>query len=527
MTHNPMGAMPEMNQLVKIPFDNTYLHVAEALFAHQLPTPVKQPGLIRINEALAEALSIDPQQLASEEGIAVLAGNVIPEGAEPIATVYAGHQFGGWNPQLGDGRAILLGEVIGKDGCRYDLQLKGAGITPFSRMGDGRSPLGPVLREYIVSEAMAALGVPTTRSLAAVTTGERVVRDEFHPGAILTRVARSHIRIGTFQYLAAREDFESLKQLADHVIERHYPEAARADNPYLSLLTQVITAQAELVAHWQSIGFIHGVMNTDNMLISGETVDYGPCAFMENYDPATVFSSIDSGGRYAYRNQPAIAQWNLAWLAQSLLPLMDDDEATAVKLAQAALDKLSDQYQENYQRRMCAKIGVTRVDAAANELVSALLSLMADHRVDFTLGFRVLADWLVWDGRQDGEQDSNESNSAESIAADSLYPLPTVFQGWLRDWQQFLGIGHAEGKAQLGEQEIATIRAAMLACNPVFIPRNHQVEQAIEAGNSGDFEPFHRLVDVLATPFEFDPANRDYAMPATSEQRVVRTFCGT
>ncbi|TNE82759.1 MAG: YdiU family protein [Gammaproteobacteria bacterium] len=505
-----------MKPVVRIPFDNTYLRVADTLFARQLPTPVKQPGLIRINEALAEALSIDPKQLASAEGIAVLAGNMIPDGADPIATVYAGHQFGGWNPQLGDGRAILLGEVIGKDGCRYDLQLKGAGVTPFSRMGDGRSPLGPVLREYIVSEAMAALGVPTTRSLAAVSTGERVVRDEFLPGAILTRVARSHIRVGTFQYLAAREDFDSLKRLADHVIARHYPDAAQADNPYASLLSQVIAAQASLIAHWQSIGFIHGVMNTDNMLISGETVDYGPCAFMENYDPATVFSSIDHGGRYAYRNQPAIAQWNLAWLAQSLLPLIDADEATSVKLAQAALDDFTGQYLEHYRRRMCAKIGIDLPDDAANELVEELLSLMTEYRVDFTLGFRVLADWLAWGG-----QPGNGVNSAEEIAAASLYPLPTVFQGWLQRWQQLLGL------SQLEEAGRAAIRSRMLACNPVFIPRNHQVEWAIEAGNGGDFEPFNRLVEVLAKPFEYDPANRDYAMPAAPEQRVTRTFCGT
>ncbi len=523
--------MPEMSHVVQIPFDNTYLHVAEALFSHQLPTPVKQPGLIRINEALAEALSIDPRQLASAEGIAVLAGNQIPEGAEPIATAYAGHQFGGWNPQLGDGRAILLGEVIGRDGCRYDLQLKGAGVTPFSRMGDGRSPLGPVLREYIVSEAMAALGVPTTRSLAAVTTGERVVRDEFLPGAILTRVARSHIRVGTFQYLAARQDFDTLRQLADHVIARHYPEAGRADNPYLSLLAQVISAQAGLVAHWQSIGFIHGVMNTDNMLISGETIDYGPCAFMENYDPATVFSSIDQGGRYAYRNQPAIAQWNLVWLAQSLLPLIDADEGLAVKQAQAALDAFGDRYLENYQRRMCAKIGIEQVDDAANGLVSELLSLMAEQRVDFTLGFRVLAEWLVWNGERDGDLDGKsggeEYRSAGAIAAASLYPLPEQFQGWLQRWQQLLGIGSIRGNHQVREQKIDAVRSAMLACNPVFIPRNHQVERAIEAGNIGDFEPFHRLVEVLAAPFEFDPAKQDYAMPATPEQRVARTFCGT
>jgi len=502
-----------MKHVVQIPFDNTYRQLTESLYASQLPTPVAKPGLIRVNTALAEALGIDPQQLVSEEGIAVLAGNVIPEGAEPIATVYAGHQFGNWNPQLGDGRAILLGEVVGTDGCRYDLQLKGAGTTPFSRMGDGRSPLGPVLREYIVSEAMAALGVPTTRSLAAVTTGEKVIREKVLPGAILTRVARSHIRVGTFQYFAARQDFDTMEQLADHVIARHYPEAGQAGNPYYSLLCSVINAQADLVAHWQSIGFIHGVMNTDNVLICGETVDYGPCAFMEHYDPTTVFSSIDHSGRYAYRNQPAIAQWNLACLAQALLPLIDSDEERAVKQAQAALEQFNDLYQQSYQRRMCAKIGVVVVTGDANQLVTELLSLMGKHQVDFTLGFRVLSDWLDWDGL--------------AVAENSLYSLPEDFHGWINDWQQYLGIGAAEDAASENRQKITDVRNRMLACNPVYIPRNHQVERAIDAAYDGDFEVFHQLVDVLAKPFVFDPDKAEYAMPATPEQSVFQTFCGT
>ncbi|RLP54316.1 MAG: YdiU family protein [Ketobacter sp.] len=499
-----------MNDAVNIPFDNTYLRVASTLFANQLPTPVKQPGLIRINSALAEMLYINPKQLESEEGVAVLAGNKIPQGAEPIATAYAGHQFGGFNPRLGDGRAILLGEVIGQDGHRYDLQLKGSGITPYSRNGDGRSPLGPVLREYILSEFMAALGVRTTRSLAAVTTGETVIREQALPGAVLTRVARSHIRVGTFQYFAARDDLESLTKLADHVIARHYPEAAQANNPYLSMLAQVIQAQAELIAHWQSIGFIHGVMNTDNMLISGETVDYGPCAFMENYHPSTVFSSIDHQGRYAYSNQPAIGHWNLACLAQALLPLVDQDEAAAIPLIQPILDAYGDQYTAAYQQRMCAKLGIAQANHETDELITDLLVLMAKHSVDFTLGFRVLADWLDWDGN---------AESAKAINSAGLYPLPAEFQPWVLRWQQLLDAGQGKHTTDIG--------IAMLANNPVFIARNHQVEQAIQAGNVGDFAPFHKLVDVLAKPFELDASNKGYADPAMAEQRVTQTFCGT
>lgn len=501
-----------MNQAVQIPFDNTYLQVAETLFAKQLPTPVKKPGWIRINHALAEGLSIDPQQLQTEEGLAILSGNAIAKGSEPIATAYAGHQFGNFNPQLGDGRAILLGEVVGNDGNRYDLQLKGAGTTPFSRMGDGRSPLGPVLREYILSESMFALGVPTTRSLAAVTTGQKVVRDELLPGAILTRVARSHIRVGTFQFFAARNDVESLKKLADYVIERHYPEAVQADNPYLAMLSMVVTAQATLIAHWQSIGFIHGVMNTDNMLVSGETVDYGPCAFMEGFHPATVFSSIDQRGRYAYGNQPAIAHWNLAWLAQSLLLLVDASDAQVMKKLQAVLDGFVDQYQQAYQQRMCAKIGIQKVDETADKLVDDLLVLMAKHDIDFTLGFRVLSEWLE---RNELKAETN----AGTIAVSDLYSLPGEFQSWIQRWQQHLGV--FEGV------EVGAIRNSMNACNPVFIARNHQVEKAINAGNVGNFEPFNRLVDLLATPFDFDPDFSDYAMPAKPEEQVLKTFCGT
>lgn len=502
-----------MNHAVNIPFDNRYISVADTLYTAQLPTPVKSPGLIRVNSALAEYLGINPNELASDEGIAVLAGNVVAAGSEPIATVYAGHQFGGWNPQLGDGRAILLGEVVARDGLRYDLQLKGAGVTPYSRMGDGRSPLGPVLREYIVSEAMAALGVPTTRALAAVSTGEHVIRDEILPGAILARVARSHIRVGTFQFFAARQDWDSVRKLAGHVIERHYPDVAAAQNPYLALLREVIVRQARLIAQWQSIGFVHGVMNTDNMLVSGETVDYGPCAFMESYHPATVFSSIDHGGRYAYGNQPGIAHWNLAWLAQSLLPLINDDQEQAIAAVQEALDTFMDLFLEAYKSRISAKIGLPDTSDAGNELTGEFLQLMMEHKVDFTLGFRGLSDYL-------------RSNEPEHASVAAIYPLPVAFHPWLDKWRAILGVG--ESSSEL----IANIKQRMNSINPILIARNHRVEQAIKAGNTGDFTAFHKLVDLLANPFDFDPTHSDpshidFALPARPDEQVTRTFCGT
>ncbi|MEM1160814.1 MAG: YdiU family protein, partial [Pseudomonadota bacterium] len=341
-----------------ITFDNSYARLPDRFFSRQAPAPVAAPSLIRVNRGLARRLGINPVALETPELIAQLAGNGAPHGADPLAQAYAGHQFGGWSPQLGDGRALLLGEVVAPDGARFDIQLKGSGPTPYSRMGDGRAPLGPVLREYIVSEAMAALGVPTTRALAAVATGERVMRERIEPGAVLTRVASSHVRVGTFQYFAAREDAEAVRLLADHVIDRHYPEVAGAGDPYLALLEGVIARQAELVAHWMSLGFIHGVMNTDNMTISGETIDYGPCAFMDAFDPRKVFSSIDQGGRYAYANQPMVAQWNLACLAQSLLGILDGDKDTRVAAAQGAVDAYPALFEEAWLGRMRAKLGI-------------------------------------------------------------------------------------------------------------------------------------------------------------------------
>src|ERR687893_1897549 len=341
-----------------LPFDNTYARLPERFFARVAPTPVRAPRLVRVNAPLATQLGLDPEWVASEEGVAVLAGNHVAETAEPIATAYAGHQFGNFVPQLGDGRAILLGELIDRAGERRDLQLKGAGRTPFSRGGDGRASLGPVLREYVVSEAMAALGVPTTRALAAVTTGETVIRETVLPGAILTRVASSHIRVGTFQFFASRGDAEGVRLLADHVIARHYPEAARAEKPYRALLDAVVRAQAELIARWMLVGFIHGVMNTDNMSVAGETIDYGPCAFIDAYDPAAVFSSIDSFGRYAYGNQPNIAKWNLARLAETLLPLLAEGEEAAIAQAHEALDAFAPAFEAAYHAGLRKKLGL-------------------------------------------------------------------------------------------------------------------------------------------------------------------------
>ncbi|NND67984.1 MAG: YdiU family protein, partial [Halioglobus sp.] len=375
-----------------LPFDNSYARLPAAFYTALDPTPVEEPGPIRVNRELAVELGLDPQWLASKEGTAVLAGNEIAEGSEPIATVYAGHQFGGYNPQLGDGRAVLLGEIVRSDGQRFDLQLKGSGPTPYSRGGDGRAPLGPVLREYIVGEAMHALGVPTTRSLAAVTTGELVVRDGYLPGAVLARVASSHIRIGTFEYFAARRDNESLATLSGHVIARHFPEAAQADNPILDMLESVIERQATLVAQWQLLGFIHGVMNTDNMLLCGETIDYGPCAFMDAFNPEQVYSSIDHQGRYAYRNQPGIAQWNLSRLAQAVLPLLHDDEEQAVALAQAAIDAYPAQFLDAHSAGIARKLGLSEITEDDTALVEDLFAALAEHKLDFTLAFRRLAD---------------------------------------------------------------------------------------------------------------------------------------
>ena len=484
--------------LPSIPFDNSYARLPDGFFARVRPTPVAEPRLLLLNEPLVRDLGLDVGQLRAPGGVSTLAGNALPDGADPLAMAYAGHQFGNWVPQLGDGRAILLGEILDDAGTRRDLQLKGAGRTPFSRGGDGRAWLGPVLREYVVSEAMAALGVPTTRALAAVATGETVLRETALPGAVLTRVARSHVRVGTFQFFIARGDIDAVRALVEHVARRHYPETLEADNPPLALLEAVIAAQAELVSHWQSIGFVHGVMNTDNCSISGDTIDYGPCAFLDDYDPETVFSSIDRAGRYAYRNQPQLAQWNLANLAQCLLPLIDEDGERAIALAQAAVDAFDACHEAAWQRRFAAKLGLadTRPDDA--ELVRDLLDTMASGHADFTLAFRRLSD--------------------DATTARTLYDEPAAFDAWHSRWLDRV----ADDPRPASERA-----AAMQRINPAVIPRNHRVEAMIVAAVAGDLEPLDTLVSTLADPFSGDADASELTTPPEPGERVTATFCGT
>jgi len=480
-------------------FDNSYARLPARFYIRQAPIAVAAPRLVFFNAPLAEALGLDAAALSGAEGAAIFAGNMLPDGAEPLAMAYAGHQFGGFSPRLGDGRALLLGEVIGRDGQRRDIHLKGSGRTPFSRGGDGRAVLGPMLREAIISEAMAALGVPTTRALAVAMTGEAVLREKLQPGAVLTRVAASHIRVGSFQYFAAQEDQEALKLLADFAIARHDPAAAHAENPYAALLSGVIARQARLIATWLHIGFIHGVMNTDNMTISGETIDYGPCAFMDAYDPATVLSSIDHGGRYAYANQPRMAQWNLARLAEALLPLLAEQEDAALELAQAALGAFAPAFEVAYLDGFARKIGIAERMPEDNALIEDLLRRMAEQGADFTLTFRALAD-------------ASENNLG---AARSQFTDPAVFDSWAEGWRA--RITREAAPAQL-----------MRATNPAFIPRNHLVEAAIRAAEDrDDFRPFEALMAVMARPFDDQPDHPQYAAPPKQEERVLATFCGT
>ncbi len=490
---------------IQFPFDNTYARLPERFFARIAPTRVRAPRLVRVNAPLATQLGLDPEWLASEEGVAVLAGNHVAETAEPIATAYAGHQFGTFVPQLGDGRAILLGELIDHAGGRHDIQLKGAGRTRFSRGGDGRAALGPVLREYVVSEAMGALGIPTTRALAAVVTGEVVRRETLLPGAILTRVASSHIRVGTFQFFASRGDVDGLRVLADYVIARHYPDAAHTERPYRALLDGVIRAQASLIAEWMLVGFIHGVMNTDNMAIAGETIDYGPCAFMDAYDPKAVFSAIDEYGRYAYFRQPAIGQWNLARLAECLLPLLADDTDAADAAAEESLDAYTSWFEQAYQGRLRRKLGLFTECEGDAELGRDLLEAMRVNRADFTLTFRRLSETFSGD---------EDDGSVRRLFAD-----PSDYEAWALRWWRRL------------EQEptdAATRRSAMLAVNPAYIPRNHRVEAVIRAAvDTNDFAPLHELVTVLSKPFDAQPAFAQYADPPAAHERVLQTFCGT
>ena len=482
---------------------NTYSELPGRFFAHVKPTAVPAPRMLKFNRPLAAELGLDAAVLDSDTGASIFSGNRIVEGTQPIAMAYAGHQFGGFVPQLGDGRAILIGEIVDSNGIRRDIQLKGAGRTPYSRGGDGRAAIGPVLREYLVSEAMHALGVPTTRALAAVATGDPVYREKVLPGAVLTRVAASHIRVGTFQFFAARGDVEGLKSLADYAIGRLYPDLEGSDQPYLGLLRAVADRQAALVATWMHIGFVHGVMNTDNSSISGETIDFGPCAFMDAYDPATVFSSIDQGGRYQYQNQPGIAQWNLARFAETLLPLIDEDLEKAVEAANQVVVDFAGTFQDRWMAGLRRKIGLGTSAEADGELIQALLTLMHRDQVDWTRAFRALGN------SASGEDTPFWSLFADRAAADS----------WLSDW-----------RARLSQEPgfEAKRSAGMDRVNPIYIPRNHLVEEALAAAiDEDDLGPFERLNAVLARPYEEQAGAERYAEPAPTGQSPYRTFCGT
>jgi uncharacterized protein YdiU (UPF0061 family) len=481
-------------------FDNSYARELDGFYVNWQATQVAEPRLVKLNHGLAEELGLDGAGLDSDEGAKIFAGNEVPSGALPLAQVYAGHQFGGFVPQLGDGRALLLGEVIDRDGRRRDIQLKGSGPTPFSRRGDGRAALGPVLREYLIGEAMHALGIPTTRALAAVSTGEPVYRESALPGAVLTRVAASHIRVGTFQFFAARGEQERVRRLADYVIERHYPELTNDSDRYLSLLAQVCDRQARLIARWMHVGFIHGVMNTDNMAISGETIDYGPCAFMDHYDPATCFSSIDTRGRYAYGNQPGIAQWNLARLAETLLALIDSDSKRAVGRATEVVNGFAERYQRYWLDGMRAKLGLVTEEEADVNLASEFLSALKEQKVDFTLGFRFLADAVA----------GNE----QPLRA--LFADPSAYDNWSGHW-----------RARLAREEILPVERtqAMRRVSPAFIPRNHRVEEALSgAVERDDFAPFDTLLKILARPFDDQPEYAAYAEPAPEGQGRYQTY---
>ena len=485
------------NQEIGWNLDNSYARLPKSLFSSLKLNPVGSPNLVILNDSLATSLGLNVEELQSESGVAVLAGNDSPEGAFPLAQAYAGHQFGNFT-MLGDGRAVLLGEQITPQGERVDIQLKGSGRTPYSRGGDGRAALGPMLREYIISEAMHALGIPTTRSLAVVTTGESIIRETELPGAILTRVAASHLRVGTFQYVATWGTIEELRALAEYTIKRHFSDIEADESRYLSLLQALIKRQAMLIAKWQLVGFIHGVMNTDNMTISGETIDYGPCAFMDTYDPATVFSSIDREGRYAYGNQPYIGGWNLARFAESLLPLLHDNQEEAIKLAQNEMSTFGELYEGYWLAGMKAKLGLFNEEAQDRSLVEELLSIMQKYRADYTNTFRAL--------------------TFDTLEDTVLFGTPEFTQ-WHELW-----------KARLGRQQEskADSHQLMRNSNPAIIPRNHRVEAALEAAvKQGDYSVMERLLQVLSNPYAHSPEQAEYATLPAESTRPYRTFCGT
>lgn len=474
-----------------ISFYQSYAGLPDRFYAAQDPDLAPNPKLIRLNTGLAEDLSLDVNWLRSKPGLALLAGGPVTGQTQPLAMAYAGHQFGNFVPQLGDGRAVLLGELCHKDGHLYDLHLKGAGKTAFSRGGDGKAVLSAVLREYIISEAMAALGIPTTRALAATTTGETIWREGPEKGAVLARIAASHVRVGTFQYFYARRDNDALQTLVDFVINRHYPDLKESENPPLALLIAVMQKQAELIARWMQVGFIHGVMNTDNMTLSGETIDYGPCAFLDTYEPNKVFSSIDRQGRYAFSNQPGIAHWNLAQLAQCLVPLMAGDEEAVISLAQTTLDGFGDMINLARLQRFALKIGVAKPKAEDQRLIDDLLALMSKHNLDFTVTF-------------------------QRLDPSAKQPLQPELLEWHHRWQ-----------ARLHSEDEGTAKAHMKAANPVYIARNHRVEEALDAANNGDPSRFERLLEVVQNPFERRAEYSEYENPPKPDEEIHATFCGT
>jgi len=504
-------------------FSNSYAALPGHFFSRLDPAAVAGPRLIKFNEPLGFELGLDRGRLDGPALASIFSGNSIPSGAEPIAMAYAGHQFGHFVPQLGDGRAILLGEVTDRHGVRRDVQLKGSGRTPYSRGGDGRAALGPVLREYLVSEAMHALGIATTRALAAVATGEVVFRDARLPGAILTRVAASHVRVGTFQFFAARADLDGVKTLADYVIDRHYPDVKSAERPYLELLRCVTRRHAELVAAWMHVGFIHGVMNTDNTAVSGETIDFGPCAFMDAYDPATVFSSIDARGRYRFENQPAAAQWNLARFAETLLPLIDADGGRAVEPATEVIAAYPAQFEERWLAGMRAKLGLFTQESGDAELVRAWLDVMHRNQCDYTLAFRRLCDAAAADAAA-ADAAAADGEAADGAAAGDaglrdMFERPGEYLEWAANWRARVAREPKSG----GERA-----RAMRRVNPAFIPRNHRIEQAIAAAvEREDFAPFEEMLQVLSQPYVHQPRYEAYARPPQPGEKVLQTFCGT
>lgn len=495
-------ASPALSRATR--FENSYAHLPSDFFARLEPARVAAPRLIAFNAQLAEELGLDLHEADEATLAAIFSGNRLIDGMEPIAAAYAGHQFGNFVPQLGDGRAILLGEMRDRNGRLCDIQLKGSGPTPFSRRGDGRAALGPVLREYLISEAMYHLGVPTTRALAAVTTGDMILREGYQPGAIFTRVASSHLRVGSFQYFAARQDLDNLKRLLDYAIDRHDPDLQGRGDKALAFVRAVSTRQANLVAQWMGLGFIHGVMNTDNMTISGETIDFGPCAFMDHYDPKMVYSSIDQFGRYAYGRQPAIAQWNVARLAEALLPLIDSDEDKAIAAANEMLSDFVKLYQDAWERVIAKKLGFSEMRDDDRDLALNFLGLMDAAKADFTQSFRALAESV----------EDEKAASLNGLMSDQL-----ALSTWLLAWRQRL---------EAGTRSPIAVASAMRTVNPLYIPRNHLVEQALEAAQKdGDYILFHRLRTLLERPYERQDGMAKYELPPEVHERVIATFCGT